>query len=322
MAANSPAALSTHVPVAAVGIGRWSVVLAASIAGLALAAGGIQAGWPIVISVMALIVHGGLVMAGGWHLYLARETYRSLLRQVSMLQTDQSALHASAAEVAHDMRAPVVTVRSYLELLIDGAFGPLPEAARQAAEQAARASTRAHSLIEDALSAHVARAMPAVAAASARTGAAGDVDLGAVLRDVTASLGADIATTHAHIEIGPLPRLEGGEAAYYRIFENLIQNAIRYHRPGAAPRIEVTARDAGGAIELAVRDDGVGVPAADRERVFLRNARGSCESTGATMQGHGLGLSTVRDLVNALGGSVWIDPDVVDGACVRIRLPR
>lgn len=296
------------------------MVLAASIAGLALAAAGMRAGWPIVISVLAFGVHGGLVVTGGWHLYLAREAHRSLLRQVSMLQADQSALRTSAAEVAHDMRAPIVTIRSYLDLLIDEAFGPLPDAARQAAEQAARASSRAHSLIEGELAAHAARAMPAVAAsASACNGASAAVDLSAVLRDVIASLGADIAATQARIEVGPLPCLEGGEAAYYRIFENLIQNAIRYHRPGAAPRIEVAARLVGGVTELAVRDDGVGIPAIDHERVFLRSARGTGEPA---TDGYGLGLATVRDLVTALGGSVWIDADVADGTCVRLRLPR
>jgi signal transduction histidine kinase len=308
MAANSPAALP-RMSHAAAGIGRWSVVLAASTAGMALAAAGARAGWPAGLAVVALGVHGGLAATGGWHLYIARASHRELLRQMSLPQPARLTPSANA-DVVHDLRAPIVTVRSYLELLIDESFGPLPAAARHAAEQAARASTRAQSLVESTLAAQ-STGSPAAEAASR-------ADLTAVLCDVVNSLAADVAATDARVSVGALPRVPGAEADYYRIFENLVENAIRYHRPGAAPHIVVEASEAAGAVEIAVSDDGIGIAPADRERIFQRHARGA----GAGVGGHGLGLTTVRDLVTGLGGTVWIDPDVTAGTTVRLRLPR
>lgn len=324
MAAHSPAALTTPALPDGTDIGRWSLVLAGSIAGLALAASGMRAGWPLLVSALALTVHGGLAVTGGWHLYLAGETHRELLEELAALEAERSALRANAADVAHDMRAPIVTVRSYLELLSEEAFGPLPEAARHAAQHAARASTRAHSLVESVLANDAGlRDVARASVEAARVSAPAAVDLTTVVGDVIASLDAEIAAAGARIRVGTLPRVAADEAACYRIFENLVENAIRYRRPGAAPRIAIDATTAAGAVEIAVRDDGIGIAADDRERVFLRGVRlGGRQDDGDGDGGHGLGLATVRDLVTSLDGAVWIDPGVRDGTCVRVRLPR
>ncbi len=312
MAARSPAALATGWRSDLPDLGRWSVVFAAAFTGIALAAAGSHAGWPAVVSALALAVHGGLALTGGWHLYAMRESHRELLAQVATLQSEQSALRASAADAAHDVRGPIVTVCSYLDLMLEEAFGPLPEAARHAAEHAARASSRAHALLEAALVAEVGTRAAAPAAASARP-----TDLAAVMRDVVEALHADIADAGAEIAVGSLPRVPADEASCYRIFENVVENAVRYRRPDTVPRIAIEATASANAVEIAVRDNGIGIAPADRERVFARHVR-----LARGGDGHGLGLATVRKLVTGLGGSVWIDPEVTRGTCVRVRLPR
>lgn len=101
-----------------------------------------------------------------------------------------------------------------------------------------------------------------------------------------------------------------------RAVNNLVTNAVRY----AAGRVRITARNDGDHVELAVEDDGPGVPAADRERVFDTFARGD-ESRAAHLGGVGLGLAIVRQVAQAHGGSARVESSALGGARFVIRLP-
>jgi signal transduction histidine kinase len=99
----------------------------------------------------------------------------------------------------------------------------------------------------------------------------------------------------------------------------LLENAVRHTRPLGT--ITLTAKPRGDRLRLTVRDDGDGIPAAARERVFdrfYRVQRGRSRRTG----GAGLGLSIVRAVVEAHGGTVNVDSAPGTGAAFRIELPR
>lgn len=263
---------------------------------------------------------GALIAAGGVMLLLTTGTMLLTVfrlsrvnRSVATLREERAAFDAAASTVAHDIRSPLVTVHSYLELLSEEAFGPLPADARQAAERATRAAGRAQSLIEGTLRQHV------VGAATRPVEApAGVVDLAAVLADVIASLDAELASAGARVEVADLPAVAGDGGALYRIFCNLVQNAVKYAAPGSPPRVALSASIVEGRCEVAVRDWGIGIAAADRERVFEPHERGEA---ARGLPGEGMGLATVRQLVAAQGGTVWIDPDVSAGTCMRLSLP-
>ena len=224
-----------------------------------------------------------------------------------------------AAAVAHDLRSPLVTVHSYLELLAGGAFGPLPPEARRAAERATRAAARAQALVERTLREHAIETATAPIEHSDAERAA-TVNLVALLTDVTASLEAEIAGSGAQVTIGRLPAVRGDGTALYRVFTNLLQNAVTHGAPagGAAPHIHVAGRESDGMCEIEVRDRGPGIASADIERIFGAGARGDAEPVAP---GSGLGLATVRRLVVEQGGRVWIDDTVSEGTCVRLSLP-
>ena len=138
-----------------------------------------------------------------------------------------------------------------------------------------------------------------------------------MLDDVVASLEFELAATHATLEVGDMPRVYADGAALYRVFVNLLQNALKYGAPGRAPRIVVSASVAQGRCEVAVRDWGVGIVPEQRDRAFEAGVRGDGVEA---LPGAGLGLATVRSLVAAQNGRVWIDPAVTDGTCIRVSL--
>jgi signal transduction histidine kinase len=101
------------------------------------------------------------------------------------------------------------------------------------------------------------------------------------------------------------------------VLDNLVENAIRYTPPGST--IDVSAQRRDGAVALAVHDDGPGIPAEDRERVFDRFYRGS---TGLrTGPGTGLGLAIVSEAVHRWGGRVELTEGHRPGTTFRATFP-
>lgn len=101
-----------------------------------------------------------------------------------------------------------------------------------------------------------------------------------------------------------------------RVFDNLVDNAVRHARSG----VQVSAQVRGPDVEVLVCDDGAGVPDADRERVFDRFTRLD-EARDRDAGGTGLGLAIVRELVNRTGGSVSLLTNPTGGLVVRVLLP-
>jgi signal transduction histidine kinase len=109
--------------------------------------------------------------------------------------------------------------------------------------------------------------------------------------------------------------VQGDPEGLARVVRNLLDNAVRYARD----HVELSLAERNGRVELSVADDGPGVPAAARERVFERFARldeGRARDAGGT----GLGLAIVREVVVAHGGSVTVDGG--PGARFLVSLPR
>jgi signal transduction histidine kinase len=237
---------------------------------------------------------------------------RLLADEVARLHAVQGEAEQEMASIAHDLKGPLSTVSSYLDLIAEGALGPVSADTREAAQRAAEASARARTLVESALLQHV-------QSVAARPLDLDRVDLRLLIRDVTDALRAEIAASHAEVTVEPLPTVRGNATLLFRVFENLVQNAVKYARPGEAPMVMISGSSCDGHAEITVRDHGIGIPIADCERVFEVAARAGNGAQVAS--GHGLGLATVRRLLREQGGDAWIDGGGADGATVRITLP-
>jgi two-component system, OmpR family, phosphate regulon sensor histidine kinase PhoR len=107
-------------------------------------------------------------------------------------------------------------------------------------------------------------------------------------------------------------------AGLEQVLRNLLDNAVRYTRPGGA--INIRIRTAGHRAEIAVQDTGIGVPTSSLQRIFERFYRvdpARSRSEGGT----GLGLAIVRHLVQAMGGDVWAESELGKGTSVIFTLP-
>ena len=115
-----------------------------------------------------------------------------------------------------------------------------------------------------------------------------------------------------------LPLARGDAALAYQAFTNLTSNALKFTPPGG--RVTVSALAAGRNVRVEVKDNGPGVPAAERGQLFVEHARLSPQPTGGE-ESHGLGLAIVRQLVESQGGHVGADFPAEGGSVFWFELP-
>lgn len=216
-------------------------------------------------------------------------------------------------EVAHDLKAPLLTVTSYLELIADGAFGAVSDDVRAAVTRAAAVSERAQTVVSSALRPEALDA-PAVAETTFVR-----IDMNRILSDVLGALNCSMREHDVTVAVeGRLPVVLGDDASLFRVIENLVQNAIKFCPEGTVPQIGIRSRRIDGAtFEVTIKDNGPGMPR-DAERLIYRGARGD-NATGTA--GHGIGLATVARLVTRMDGTVRFEDAPERGTLVRLTLP-
>ncbi len=141
-----------------------------------------------------------------------------------------------------------------------------------------------------------------------------EVDVAAVVEDVAGRHAAGRVEVTTRVAGEPVLRLK--PAAFRRLLENLVGNAVKYGRS----RVEVSADHSDGWLTLIVDDDGPGIPEAEREAVFRPFVRLD-EARNQDAGGTGLGLSIARDVARSQGGDVRIETSPLGGARAVVRLP-
>lgn len=210
------------------------------------------------------------------------------------------------ADASHELRSPLTVLRTQLEVALAVRDPELwPELISGALED----TDRLERLCSDLLL--LARLDAAQPAASVR------LDLGALVRDAVEARLGDRVPVRVHTADGVV--VEGSELWLNRVVTNLLDNAQRF----AAGRVELALRASGPpqarTAVLEVRDDGPGIPSADRERVFERFTRLD-DARSRDHGGAGLGLAIARDLAAHHGGTLTAEPSAA-GARLVLRLP-
>jgi signal transduction histidine kinase len=118
--------------------------------------------------------------------------------------------------------------------------------------------------------------------------------------------------------IGAMPTLVAERIALQQVFLNLIGNAIQ-HAGRKDVMVKITAHDRPDEVELAIADNGVGIPREHHDRVWQLFQTLASRDVTETV---GIGLTIVRKQVEANGGRAWIDPDAAAGATLRFTWPR
>ena len=145
------------------------------------------------------------------------------------------------------------------------------------------------------------------------------LDMSALLQGVAASLKHQSEARGAEVRIDPgLPELRGDRLAVEQVFGNVVENALKYLKPGRPGLVTVRGRTGALVNVYEVQDNGRGIAPNDHERVFELFRRAGPQD----QPGEGIGLAHVRALVVRLGGSIELESTLDQGSTFRISLPR
>jgi PAS domain S-box-containing protein len=237
------------------------------------------------------------------------------------LRASNSELEMFASVASHDLQEPLRKIQAFGDQLATGYADKLGEEGAFYVERMQDAALRMSTLIDDLLT---------YSRVSSKGRALVPVDLGKIAIEVLDDLETRIKSVNGQVEVGELPVVEADPLQMRQLLQNLIGNALKFHRPGRPPHVRVSARRLetdkastvpGGSrpqIEIRVKDDGIGFEEEYREKIFglfqRLHGRGEFEGTG-------LGLAICRKIVDRHGGHIEAHGRPGEGAEVIVTLP-
>lgn len=272
------------------------------------------------------------------HLASVRESYRELSDKTNKLQEAYDRLKELdrlksdfLGTVSHELRTPLTSIIGYSEMLAGGMVGDLAPEQREFIQIIHEKGNQLLALILDLLDLSKLESGTILIRK-------GSVAIGTVLEDVIQTLAPKAKARSVRLDCdvaADLPEVVGDKDRIRQVFLNLCDNAIKFSFEGSVVRIcagvsspEDVGEDVGfvvlepsrRTVEVRVLDQGIGIPLAERERIFDPFYQVDSGST-RQYEGSGLGLSIVKRLVDAHGGRVRVFANVPQGSVFSVELP-
>ena len=250
-----------------------------------------------------------------------RAAEAELVQRRTELERSNRELEHFAYIASHDLQEPLRKIQAFGDRLAQRYGDVLEESARDYLTRIQGAAARMQVLINDLL---------AFSRLSTRPRAFERVDLAAVAHDVLCDLEARIQHSGATVEVDALPTLLGDAVQLRQLLQNLIANALKFHRPDEAPYVRVRAelRGAGDepaegpppapTYEIRVEDNGLGIEQRYLDRIFdpFQRLHGRSE-----YEGTGMGLAICRKIAERHGGHITVHSTPGVGSTFVVTLP-
>jgi PAS domain S-box-containing protein len=211
--------------------------------------------------------------------------------------------------VSHDLKCPLTTVKTFMEYLEQDIAGADTDRIREDLVYVNMALDKMMKLLDELLD--MSRA-DSVVTPPVR------ITLRELAEDALNASAGRIAAGKVRVRVDNGARtLFGDRPRLARIWQNLVDNAVKFMGSQASPRIEIGADDNGAGTVFFVRDNGIGIVPQDQSKVF-----GMFEKLDPKSGGTGMGLALIKRIVNMHRGNIWLESDGPgQGACFRFTLP-
>lgn len=233
----------------------------------------------------------------------------ALLDAVRNLERSNRDLEQFAYIASHDLQEPLRMVSMYTELLRKRYHGQLDADADDFIDFAVEGAIRMSKLLGDLLD-------------YSRVGTQGrpprPVSAQTAMQQVLANLQGQIADADGTVSTDSLPMIMADESQLMRVFQNLISNALKFHRDGVAPDISVTAVSEGAMWRFCITDNGIGIGSEYFEQAFEAFRRLQPRDA---YPGTGIGLAICKRIVERLGGRIWVERSDDTGTTFCFTLP-
>ncbi len=234
--------------------------------------------------------------------------YLMTLKDITGLNKIETIRQDFITNASHELKTPLTSIIGYLEALKE-------DYRKEFADTAYKNAKRMQRIVDDMLT--LSRADRGASEFTMR-----QVSISETVDEVYALIRAEVEKKHQTFAVN-IP--EGSDVvhadrdALFHILMNLIDNAVKYSDEGKA--VAVVAADTGDQVEIAVRDNGRGIPSNELDRIFERFYTVD-KARSRELGGTGLGLSIVRHFVLAHGGRVWVESELNKGSAFHFTIPK
>jgi two-component system, cell cycle sensor histidine kinase and response regulator CckA len=233
---------------------------------------------------------------------------RRVQERTEQLETAVSEQEAFSYSVSHDLRSPLRHINSYLAILQEEYCGDLPPDAHLYLKRARAASIKMGKLIDDLLE---------LARVSRSQLVKESVDLSGLAAGIVTMLRECEPNRAVEVEITPGLKAQGDKMLMGQVLENLLGNAWKYSSRRETTRLSFGVKEMGRRKAFYVRDNGAGFDMAFRDKLFGAFQR----LHGEEYEGTGIGLATVKRIIDRHGGAVWAEAELDAGATFFFTLP-
>lgn len=239
-----------------------------------------------------------------------RNAMTELLRaQAENLKRSNQDLEQFASITSHDLQEPLRNVVTCVQLLERKYEGQLDPDGSALIRYAVDSCKRMKELIDELL------VYSRVAKGERRIE---PVDADAVVKAALSNLASALDDPHVEISVEPLPMIGGNEALFTQVFQNIIGNALKFRKPDQPIKISIRAERNGDRWLFSVEDNGIGIDSEHLQTIFLVFKR---LHTRQEYPGHGIGLATVKKIIERYGGHIWVESVPGMGSIFRFTLP-
>lgn len=244
-----------------------------------------------------------------------RMAERALTEKTEALARSNAELEAFAYIASHDLREPLRKVQAFGDRLQSRYEAALDERGADYLARMQNAAQRMEALIDDLLT---------YSRVTTQAESFEVVDLNTVATEVVADLEVRIEETQGRVDIGSLPTVDADRVQMRRLMQNLISNALKFHKPEIAPVVEVSGEVVPGkdpserAARITVADNGIGLDLKYKARIFAPFQRLHGRST---YEGTGMGLAICRKIARRHGGDVEVESEPGRGSRFIVTLP-
>lgn len=232
-------------------------------------------------------------------------------KRIEQLEVSHREMEQFSYAASHDLKAPLRNIVSLTDVLKEDLSEiDLPEHITDTLELISINTSRMHSLVQDLLEfsridKHDRHFRP--------------TDMNEVVSKICQMIDADIQATGADIRYNNLPTIKIDEALIQQLLQNLLTNAIKFQPKGQRPIISIEATERDEDWEIIVSDNGVGISAEYREKVFQVFSR---LYDLQEYEGNGIGLAICKKIVDIHHGSIWVEANEPAGSNFHFTIAR
>ncbi len=245
---------------------------------------------------------------------LFRKSQREVKQLNRLLMEKESEKSSFYRYTSHELKAPVVSIKTSIDVVLASAGNGLPDRARHLLKRASARAEQMLGMLKELLELSWEQS-------KGKNEAAGYVDVKELLKQVVEMERPVAENKHMRFETDSddeLPLILADKNSLQKLFGNVVGNAVRYNREGGTIHIRTEKKEKG--LAVIIQDEGIGIAGDDLKKIFDPFYR-SAEAKEYAESGSGLGLSLVRQIVDNLGGWIEVDSAPGRGSTFSIFLP-